>query len=77
MDKANILLVVMMVLILFSLLFAVHGEILQNETDLLEVVLLGNGKILTGIYLLLLGILVALLLLPMRMQPERVQERRR
>ena len=75
MDNARLLLVVMLLLILFSLLFTVQGEILQNQSHSLEVTLLGSGKILTGIYLLLLGILVALLLLPLKMQT--VQERRR
>ena len=71
MEKSNLLLMVMLILILWSLLFAVQGEILQSDTNSLDVMLLGNAKIMAGIYLLLLGILIALLLLPMKMQEKR------
>ncbi|HLC19459.1 MAG TPA: hypothetical protein VJK72_00950 [Candidatus Nanoarchaeia archaeon] len=71
MGKETLLFTVMLVLILWSLLFAVQGEILQNQSDSLEVMLLGNSKIMAGIYLLLLGILVALLLLPLKMREQR------
>ena len=69
MNPEKVLVMVMLLLIFFSLLFAVQGEILNNKSgDLLEVKLLGSGKLLVGIYLLLLGILVALLLLLIKLQ---------
>ena len=69
MNPEKVLVMVMLLLIFFSLLFAVQGEILNNKSgDLLEVKLLGSGKLLVGIYLLLLGILVALLLQLIKLQ---------
>jgi hypothetical protein len=66
------LMVAMVLLMLVSLLYVIHGEIIQNfPSDLLQLKLLGAGKILIGIYLLLLGNLIALMLLPMRMRLEK------
>ena len=43
-------------------------EIQQYPSDLTRLKLLGIGKILTGIYTLLLGILITLLILPPRLK---------
>lgn len=42
-------------------------EIQQTPSQLLELKLVGIGKILTGISLLLLGIMIALVLMPIRL----------
>ena len=42
-------------------------EIQQTPSELLRLKLVGVGKILTGIYALLLGILIALLIMPVRL----------
>ena len=42
-------------------------EIQQYPSELLRLKLVGVGKILTGIYILLLGILMALIMMPIRL----------
>jgi len=42
-------------------------EIQQTPSELLKLKLVGVGKILTGIYILLFGILIALIMMPMRL----------
>ena len=42
-------------------------EIKNYPSELLRLKLVGVGKILTGIYILLLGILIALLMMPVRL----------
>ncbi len=42
-------------------------EIQQTPSELLRLKLVGVGKILTGIFILLLGILVALMIMPTRL----------
>ncbi len=42
-------------------------EIKNAPSELLRLKLVGVGKILTGIYVLLLGILIALMMMPMRL----------
>ena len=42
-------------------------EIQQTPSELLRLKLIGVGKILTGIYILLFGILVALIMMPVRL----------
>lgn len=42
-------------------------EMKNYPSELLRLKLVGVGKILTGIYILLLGILVALIMMPMRL----------
>jgi len=43
-------------------------EIKQTPSALLELKLVGMGRILTGIFLILLGILIALMVMPMRIR---------
>lgn len=42
-------------------------EIQQAPSDLLRLKLVGVGRILTGIYVLLFGILIALIMMPVRL----------
>ena len=42
-------------------------EIQQTPSELLKLKLVGVGKILTGIYILLFGILIALIMMPVRL----------
>ena len=42
-------------------------EIKNTPSDLLRLKLVGVGKILTGIYILLFGILIALIMMPVRL----------
>ena len=42
-------------------------EIQQTPSELLKLKLVGVGKILTGIFILLLGILIALMIMPVRL----------
>ena len=43
------------------------ADILNTPSDLLRLKLVGVGRILTGIFLLLLGILMALVMMPVRL----------
>jgi Tfp pilus assembly protein PilO len=45
-------------------------KIQQTPSDLLRLKLVGVGKILTGIFILLFGILVALMMMPIRLAQE-------
>jgi len=58
---------IMFILIMLSLLFAVQGQLLQNTNDELSSILLGNGKTMVGVYLLLIGNLVGVILLPYKL----------
>ena len=43
------------------------AEIANTPSELMRLKLIGVGKILTGIYILLFGILIALMIMPMRL----------
>ncbi len=45
-------------------------EIQQTPSELLRLKLVGVGKILTGIFILLFGILIALMMMPVRLAQE-------
>ena len=45
-------------------------EIQQTPSELMRMKLIGVGKILTGIFVLLFGILMALMMMPMRLAAE-------
>ncbi|HLD33981.1 MAG TPA: hypothetical protein VJB66_04600 [Candidatus Nanoarchaeia archaeon] len=58
---------IMFIMIMLSLLFVVQGQLLQGANDELVSLLLGNGKTMAGVYLLLLGNLVGVILLPYKL----------